>query len=120
MTQEPFNPQHPITPRDFALWLLASGAASPRQRARSQRADVAGLALKRQVLQRLIALDPEPQGLDIALQQMVAEIGPPTGPIRAVAETIRAEWDAACRDSEFTEYLLGEATLERDKRTGSH
>src|SRR5262249_46373002 len=78
-------PAEPLRPRDLALLLLASGDLLPRQRARDQQADLAGLRLKRTVLDRLMALDPEPEDLEAALVRIVEEAGPPTGPQRAVA-----------------------------------
>jgi hypothetical protein len=52
----------------------------PRQRARDQQADLAGLQLKRRILDRLAALDPEPADLEGALIRIVEEFGEPTGP----------------------------------------
>ena len=48
-----------LRPGDLALFLLASGETMPRKRARDQQADIAGLELKRQVLDMLISIDPE-------------------------------------------------------------
>jgi hypothetical protein len=98
-----------LRPRDLALLLLASGDLLPRQRARDQQADLAGLALKKRVLEELAALDPEPEELEAALMQIVEKIGPPTGPTRSLAVTIRDEWLVACAAPEWTAYLLGEA-----------
>jgi hypothetical protein len=100
----------PLRPRDLALLLLASGDLRPRQRARDQQADVAGLELKRRVLDRVAAIDPEPAELEAALVQIVGEIGTPSGPTRAVATTFREEWQAACASAEWVAQLLGEAT----------
>jgi hypothetical protein len=99
-----------LRPRDLALLLLASGDLRPRKRARDQQADLAGLDLKRRILDRLAALDPEPVELEAALAQIVEEIGPPTGPTRAVAAGVRDEWQAACASPEWVAHLLGEAT----------
>jgi len=109
-----------MRPRDLALLLLASGDLLPRQRARDQQADRAGLDLKRAVLDRLAALDPEPDDLEDTLFRIVEEIGPPTGPTRAVAAVVRDEWLAACASPEWVAQLLGEATSahEREERRG--
>src|SRR5262249_21750470 len=103
-------PADALRPRDFALLQLASGDALPRQRARDQQADRAGLQLKRQVLERLAAFDPEPAELEATLARIVEEIGQPTGPTRALAVLIRDEWQAACAAPEWVAHLLGEAT----------
>jgi len=107
-------------PRDLALLLLASGELMPRQRARDQQADQAGMALTRRLLDCLAALDPEPEQLEITLLRIVEEIGPPTGPTRAIAIGIREEYEAACASAEFVAHLLGEATLanRKERRRG--
>ncbi len=103
-------PNEPVRPRDLALLLLNSGDLRPRKRARDQQADRAGLGLKRRVLERLAELDPEPADLDAALARIITEVGEPTGPTRAIALTVREEWQAAAASPEWVAYLLGEAT----------
>ncbi len=103
------QPGEPLRPRDLAHLLLASGDLLPRQRARDQQADVAGMQLKRDLLTRLAALDPEADQLEAALVQIVNEIGVPTGPTRAIAAMFREEWQAACVSPEWVAQLLGEA-----------
>jgi hypothetical protein len=98
-----------LRPRDLALLQLASGDLLPRQRARDQQADVAGLDLKRRVLERIAALDPEPETFDATLVQIVEEFGPPTGPTRAIALLFREEWQAAETAPEWVAHLLAEA-----------
>jgi hypothetical protein len=100
----------PLRPRDLALLLLASGDMRPRQRARDQQADTAGLELKRRVLDRLAALDPEPADMEAALARIIEEMGPPHGPTRAVAVLVRDEWLAACASPEWVLHLLQEGT----------
>jgi hypothetical protein len=107
-----------MRPRDLAVFLLASGEASPRRRARDQQADIAGLELKRRVLALLAALDPDAEELEAALLQIVAEIGPPYGPTRAICTSVRDDWEAAASTPDFREWLLGQALRqgERDYR----
>jgi hypothetical protein len=100
----------PLRPRDLALLLLASGDLLPRQRARDQQADRAGLELKCRVLNRLAALDPEPGQMEEALLRIVNELGPPTGPVRAIATLVRDEWQAACAAPDWVAQLLAEGT----------
>lgn len=104
-----------IRPRDLAVLLLASGDLRPRQRARDQQADEAGLALKRRVLDRLAALDPEPGEVEATLARIVEEVGTPTGPARAVARTVLEEWQAACTSPEWVDHLLNEAARNTNK-----
>jgi hypothetical protein len=105
-----------MRPRDFALLLLASGDVAPRQRARDQQADRAGLDLRRRVLEALVASDPEPEYLEPALLAVVEELGPPTGPTRSLAAGLYEEWQAAAGSSEWVPHLLGEATRRADDR----
>jgi hypothetical protein len=98
-----------LRPRDFALLLLASGDVAPRQRARDQQADRAGLELKRRVLSALVELGPEPEGLEAALLAVVEELGPPTGPTRAIARALVEEWQLASATPGWVAHLLGEA-----------
>ena len=105
-------PNEVLRPRDLALLLLASGDLRPRQRARDQQADRAGLGLKRRLLDRLAALDPEPDALDAALARVVEELGPPAGPGRALALAFREEWQVAVRTPAWVAQLLAEALRE--------
>jgi hypothetical protein len=114
------HPAEPLRPRDVALLLLASGDLRPRRRARDQQADTAGLELKRHILDRLAALDPEPADLEVTLIRIVAEWGTPPGPARAVATVVRDDWRMACASPEWVAQLLAEATVptERDREGG--
>ena len=98
-----------IRPRDMALLLLASGDLLPRKRARDQRADRTGLELKRLLLERVAAFDPEPAALDETLANLIDELGRPSGPARALALQFREEWLAACVTPGWTSHLLEEA-----------
>jgi hypothetical protein len=101
--------RQPLRPAQFAMLLLASGDLRPRQRARDQQADLAGLELKRLVLDRLAGLDPEPEQLEAALVRIVEQLGPASGPARAIAQIVREEWQAACATPDLVTHLLGEA-----------
>src|SRR5262245_48088898 len=107
-----------MRPSDLALFLLASGELMPRKRARDQQADVAGMELKRRVLDLLVALDPAPAELDSALAQIVAELGQPYGPARAICMSVRDEWEAAALVPEFSEWLLDQALRESANPSG--
>lgn len=101
-----------LRPRDLALLLLATREMLPRTRARDQQADLIGLGLKRRILVRLAALDPEPLDLDDVLLRIVAGLGEPTGPARAVALAVRADWQMACATPAWVAQLLAEAAEE--------
>jgi hypothetical protein len=108
----------PIRPRDLALLFLASGDLLPRARARDQQADVAGMDLKRRVLDRVASLDPEPVDLEAALLRVIDEIGNPHGPTRAVAVSFRDEWRAACASPEWLGHLLADAARQPNEKRG--
>jgi hypothetical protein len=106
------QPEAPLRPADLAHLLLAGGDLLPRQRARDQQADLAGMELKRRVLHLLIALDPEPEDLDAALDRIIAEIGAPFGPTRGICLNVRYDWEAACSSPQFIAWLIDEAVRE--------
>ena len=115
MNAEPtgVNPER-LRPRDLALFLLSSKDLLPRRRARDQQADLAGMKLKRELLNRLVMLDPEPDELESALMQIVDETGPPTGPTRALAIDFRDEWQGLCSAEERVTQLLAEGLQDSD------
>src|SRR5215470_9439082 len=102
-------PTEVLRPRDLALLLLASGDLRPRQRARDQQADRAGLDLKRRLLDRLAALDPEPDTLEETLARIIDEFGAPQGPTRAIAVSVWEEWQMASASPAWVAQLLDEA-----------
>jgi hypothetical protein len=97
----------------LAVLLLASGDLLPRQRARDQQADRAGMDLKRRVLDWVAARDPEPDDLEAVLMEVVEEIGPPTGPTRSVARAFFDDWEMAGASPEWLAQLVGEAVSEK-------
>jgi len=105
-----------LRPHDLALLFLASGDLRPRQRARDQQADTAGLELKRRILQELVDIDPDPEALEITLIKIVDKFGPPFGPTRAVAAIVRDEWQTACTSPEWLAQLLSEAVSHSEDR----
>ena len=96
-------------PRDLALLLLATSGEPPRQRARDQQADRAGMELRRRILDRLADLDPEPEAIEPALAEIVHALGEPSGPARGVCALIRQEWDQARLAPALWDWLKAEA-----------
>ena len=111
--------QFPCRPADFANLMLAGPGLRSRERARDQQADQAGIELKRQVLAQLSALDPEPEMFDLALNEIINQLGPPYGPVRGICLSVRNDWESACTSPQFLAWLLQEALSEdRGKRRG--
>jgi hypothetical protein len=70
------------------------------------------------VLDRLAALDPDPDELPAALARIVADLGEPTGPTRAVAALLLEEWQAARQAPAYWDWLLREALDPPPRRKG--
>jgi hypothetical protein len=117
MNDLPPCPEPPLRPRDFAVLLLSWENLTPRQRARDQQADRAGLELKRRVLSTLVALDPEPEDLESALMAIVERVESPSGPVRAMALALLEDWRAASATPEWLAHLIGEAVRQPKKGT---
>ncbi len=107
---------YPCRPRDLANLLLAGPGLRSRQRARDQQADQAGIELKRQVLLRLAAVDPDPEDIETALDRIIREMGPPYGPTRGICLTVRNDWEVASSSPQFVAWLLQEALREGEGR----
>jgi hypothetical protein len=103
------NPDEPRRPRDLALLLLAKDDTPPRNRARDQQADIAGASIRRGLLDRVAAVDPEPEDLDEVLFAIVAELGDPPGPVRSVALGFREDWRFANQSPASWGFFLDEA-----------
>jgi hypothetical protein len=98
-----------MRPRDFALLLLSSGEFLPRQRLRNQTPDIIGLELKRRLLQSVAEVDPEPGDLETTLARLIEQLGPATGPARALAVSFRDEWRALPANPTWIAHLQTEA-----------
>ena len=81
-----------MRPRELAVLQLASEEVQSNRRKRGQAPDRIGLELKQRLLRLIADLDPEPEELDAALARLVDDLGPPTGPNRALALSFRDEW----------------------------
>jgi hypothetical protein len=107
-----------MRPRELALLLLGSDELRPRPRMRSQQPDALGLALKRRLLERLVELDPEPANLDAALAHLIDELGPPPGPIRALAIGFRDDWQGLPCNPEWLQHLREQASEDPERGDG--
>jgi hypothetical protein len=70
------------------------------------------MELKRCLLQRVTDLDPEPDDLEATLARLIDELGPPPGPIRALAIGFRDDWRGLADNPAWLEQLREEAARE--------
>ena len=99
-----------IRPAEVCKALLAALEASEGQRKRRKRdqtPDAIGLTVKRELLQRAVEADPEPEGfeewlLDYSRTCVTSELA---GPASAMARAVFDEWRLAHSLEEFREWL---------------
>lgn len=95
-------------PSDICRELLAALEASEgrrRRRKRDTRPDAIGLGLKRDLLERAVAADPEPEAFEAWLLEQCTAAGPAEGGLRAMALSIFEEWRLAHDAGSFREWL---------------
>lgn len=101
----------PFRPAEFCRLFLAALAAAEgrkRRRKRDQTPDTIGLELKRELLERAIADDPDPEEFEAwLLAQTLA--APAAGPVRAMCGEILQEYRMACVDPEYGRWLAAGA-----------
>ena len=112
----------PLRPGEVCRELLAALDASEGRRRRRKRdttPDAIGLAIKRDLLERAVAADPEPDQFEGWLQEQCLAAGGSEGGVRAMALSIFEEWRLA-RDAEsFREWLARGAPSDDAVREGT-
>ncbi len=97
-----------IRPGDVCRELLAALAASEGKRRRRKRdttPDAIGLEIKRELLERAAAADPEPDEFEAWLHEQCLAAGPGDGGVRAMALSIFEEWRLARDADSFRDWL---------------
>src|ERR1700716_799655 len=97
-----------MRPRDVCRQLLAALAPSEgrrRQRKRDTTPDAFGMTLKRELLERAVQEDPEPEAFEHWLLECCLAAGNANGPLRAMAQDVLAEWRLAKLSPAFREWL---------------
>lgn len=74
--------------------------------------------MKRRLLQAIADRDPEAEDLDAALARLIDELGPPPGPIRALAIGFRDDWQGLASNPAWMDQLREEAARERGDGDG--
>jgi hypothetical protein len=105
----------PIRPAELCQQTLNAIQVSEERRKRRKRdtgPDVIGMNIKRDVLQAVIEADPEPDDFEAWLLQYVIET-PASGPVRAMALEILAEYENARAVESFGGWLADGAPTPR-------
>ena len=105
---QPAGPEGSLRPAEFCRELLAALAASDGRRKRRKRdttPDAIGFAIKRELLERATAADPEPGDFEAWLMEQCAAAGGASGGVRAMAMSIFDEWRLAHDADWFRDWL---------------
>lgn len=109
------NPGMPLRPADYCTQALDAIRVSDerrKQRKRDTGPDVFGMDIKRDLLEKGIEADPEPDEFEGFLLQQVIE-SPAGGPIRAMAVEVLADYQNACMFQSFNQWLADGAPTPR-------
>ena len=111
----------PPRPGEVCRELLAALEASEGRRKRRKRdttPDAIGLAIKRDLLDRAVAADPDPDEFEAWLLEQCAAAGPAEGGMRAMALSIFEEWRLALSAGSFGDWLAQGAPSDDASRDG--
>ena len=102
--------QSMVRPAEVCAALLAALEAAEgrrRSRKRDQTPDAIGLAIKRELLQRVVQEDPDPEAFEEWLLRCAQERSAPesVGAVAAMARAIFEEWDLAHAMNAFKSWL---------------
>ena len=102
------NRDTPARPGEICRELLAALDASEGRRRRRKRdttPDAIGLTMKRELLERAVAADPDPDRFEEWLYEQCLAAGAADGGVRAMALSIFEEWRLARDATAFGEWL---------------
>ncbi len=120
MTSRPVGAPGALRPAEFCRELVATLEASEgrrRRRKRDTRPDAIGLAIKRSLLEAVVAEDPEPEDFEAWLLERCLAAGHGSGAVRAMALSIWDEWQLAESAPDFRAWLA-EGAPSDDRDTG--
>lgn len=118
-TAQPSSPP-PLRPAEICRGLLAALDASEgrrRRRKRDTNPDSIGMAIKRRLLEEAVQADPDPASFegwllerclsadDASRRQGDPELSAPSGPVRAMALDVLADWRLAQASPAFRRWL---------------
>lgn len=105
----------PATVCRALLSALEASEGRRKRRKRDTTPDAIGLAIKRRLLERAVADDPEPKAFEQWLLDRAVEFGgeaPFSGAVAAMARDVYEEWRLAHSQSSFRDWLAGGAPSE--------
>src|SRR5215210_116054 len=97
-----------MRPAEICSRLLAALDASEgrrRRRKRNTTPDSIGMAIKRSILEETVRQDPDPDAYEGWLLGHCLAPGGPSGPIRAIALDVLADWQLARTSKVFRSWL---------------
>jgi hypothetical protein len=98
----------PLRPAEFCRQLLAALDASEGRRKRRKRdttPDAIGMAIKRDLLESVAPENPAPEAFERWLMERCQAAGVASGPVRAMALDVYAEWRLAEASRSFQTWL---------------
>jgi len=98
----------PLRPADICRQLLAALEASEgrrRRRKRNTTPDAIGMTIKRTLLEDTVREDPEPGSYEAWLLERCLRPNTASGPVRAMALEVLAEWQTAQQSVAFRSWL---------------
>jgi hypothetical protein len=87
------------------LEALDASEGRRRKRKRNTTPDSIGMAIKRTILEETVRQDPEPDGYEAWLLERCIARDEASGPARAMALDILADWRLAQQSTEFRQWL---------------
>ena len=111
----------PFRPADFCRQLLAALDASEGRRKRRKRdttPDAIGMTIKRDLLELAARENPEPEAFEPWLMEHCRVAGGISGPMRAMAQEVLAEWRLAEASPSFRDWLERGAPSDDAQRDG--
>ena len=112
MTDHTTDTMDQLRPARICAQLLQALDASDGRRARRKRnttPDAVGQSIKRELLERAVADDPDPEEFDVWLLEQCQTAGAATGPVRAMARDVLDEWRGAVGIGDFRAWLAAGA-----------
>lgn len=103
---------HPVQYCSYALQAIEVSEERRKRRKRDTGPDVIGMDIKRDLLRKAIEDKPEPDQFEAWLMEQVINSGA-GGPVRAMALEVFADYQNACADPSFSQWLADGAPTPR-------